>query len=88
MFAFWLYFAILVTLLFLVWSFYLIAKIHIYKFREYSTHVRPVTRFVGIVLLIMTIVGFYVVFNEYGAVPAVKDASTTVGGTPSQVEIY
>ncbi len=72
----------------MVWSFYLIAKIHIYKFREYSTHVRPVTRLVGIILLIMTIIGFYVVFSEYGVVPVVKDAKNTVGGTPSQVEIY
>jgi hypothetical protein len=69
----------------MVWSFYLIAKIHIYKFREYSTHVRPVTRFVGIVLLVMTIIGFYVVFSEYGSAPA---QTSTVGGTPNQIEQY
>lgn len=69
MLVFWMYFAILVTILLLVWSFYLIAKIHIYKFREYSTHVRPVTRFVGLVLLVMTVIGFVVVFRELNAVP-------------------
>ncbi|MDD2745834.1 MAG: hypothetical protein PHU93_04820 [Candidatus Gracilibacteria bacterium] len=81
MLAFWMYFAILVTILLLVWSFYLIAKIHIYKFREYSTHVRPVTRFVGLVLLVMTIIGFVVVFRELNAIPAqrttVQDQSIT-----------
>lgn len=84
MLAFWLYFAILVTVLLLVWSFYLIAKIHIYKFREYSTHVRPVTRFVGFFLLVMTVIGLYIVFRELGAVPAPK---ATVQDT-SQTEIY
>jgi hypothetical protein len=81
MLAFWLYFAIWVTILLLVWSFYLIAKIHIYKFREYSTQVRPVTRFVGFFLLLMTIIGFYVVFRELNAVPesrtTVQDQSIT-----------
>lgn len=84
MLAFWLYFAILVTVLLLVWSFYLIAKIHIYKFREYSTHVRPVTRFVGLVLLVMTVIGLYVVFRELRVVPEPK---ATVQQT-SQTEIY
>lgn len=81
MLAFWMYFAILVTILLLVWSFYLIAKIHIYKFREYSTQVRPVTRFVGLILLVMTIIGFVVVFRELNAIPAprttVQDQSIT-----------
>jgi hypothetical protein len=82
--AFWLYLAILVILLFLVWSFYLIAKIHIYKFREYSTQVRPVTRFVGIMLLILTVVGFYVVFSTYNEVPAPSEKR----GNPQSVEQY
>lgn len=85
MLAFWLYFAFLVIILLLVWGFYLVAKIHIYKFREYSTHVRPVTRFVGIVLLVMTVIGFYVVLREFGSKPV---TTATVGGTPNQIEQY
>lgn len=85
MIAFWLYFAYLICILLLVWGFYLVAKIHIYKFREYSSQVRPVTRFVGIFLLVMTVIGFYVVFREFNSKPI---STATVGGTPNQIEQY
>lgn len=46
MIGFWIYLSLYLLLLIIVWGFFLVAKIHIYKFKEYSTHVQPVTRFV------------------------------------------
>jgi hypothetical protein len=62
MIVFWLYFASFLTILLFVWGFFLVAKIHTYKFKEYSPHIQPVTRVVGIALLILTLIGLYVVF--------------------------
>ena len=86
MIAIWLYFAYIICVLLLVWGFYLVAKIHIYKFREYSTQVRPVTRFVGIFLLVITIIAFYVVFREFDSKPI--STAATVGGSTNQLEQY
>ena len=66
MVTFWVYLALLLLLLIFVWGFFLIDKIHTYKFKEYSTHIQPVTRFMGFFLLILTIIGFYHVFKELG----------------------
>jgi phosphatidylserine synthase len=66
MISFWIYLTLLLLLLIFVWGFYLVAKIHTYKFKEYSTHIQPVTRFVGAFLLILTVIGFYYVFKELG----------------------
>lgn len=84
MITFWLYFALFVTILLFVWSFYLIAKIHTYKFREYSTHIRPVTRLVGLILLVMTVLGLYVVFRELWS----KPTSTSTIEKAARTEIY
>lgn len=75
MIVFWFYFAFLVVILLFVWGFFLVAKIHTYKFKEYSTHIRPVTRIVGAILLALTFVGFYAVFRELGTS---KPAETTI----------
>jgi hypothetical protein len=62
----------------------LVAKIHTYKFKEYSTHIQPVTHFVGLFLLILTAIGFYYVFKELGDT---KTAPKTVQEA-AQIEQY
>lgn len=41
---FWLGFGIYTIALVLVLGFFVIAKIHAYRFREYSRHIEPVTK--------------------------------------------
>ena len=53
-----------------MWGFFLIARIHVYKFKQYSTHIVPATKLVFGILLVLTIVGYYVVLKEMNPAPA------------------
>lgn len=55
-----------------VWAFFLVAKIHVYKFRDYSPHIRPITRFLGIILLAMTLIGYGLVWSAVERTPSAK----------------
>ncbi len=61
--AFWIGFALYSTVVAFVWGFFLVARMHVFKFREYSAHVPKVTRILAIFLLVMTAVGYVAVFN-------------------------
>lgn len=74
---FWILFALYSTGLIFVWGFFLIARIHVYKFKQYSTHIVPVTKLVFFVLLALTIVGYYVVLSEMNTAPAPKTVQET-----------
>lgn len=54
--AFWIGFALYSTVVAFVWGFFLVARMHVFKFREYSVHVPPMTRVLAIFLLVMTVV--------------------------------
>lgn len=70
------WFAIILALyilgLVLVWGFFIIARVHVYKFKQYSTHIVSATKLVFFILLALTIIGFVVVIREYmnGPTPA------------------
>lgn len=64
--AFWIGFALYSTVVAFVWGFFLVARMHVFKFREYSVHVPPMTRVLAIFLLVMTVVGYVAVFNLGG----------------------
>ena len=81
---FWILFALFTTSVILFWGFFLIARIHVYKFREYSTRIVPVTNLVFFVLLIVTFLGYIIVFLQYGNTTS---ASTSVK-TKSLQETY
>ena len=68
----WILIALYVMLLVAVWGFYLIAKIHTYKFKEYSTHIVPVTRLVGAILFVLTIIGGVMIVRDFNSVPTAK----------------
>lgn len=47
----------------IVWWFFIIAKIHYYKFKDYSNYIVPVTKFLSILLLVLTIFWYYEVYK-------------------------
>lgn len=55
----WIYTIVMVAL----WGFFLIAKIHFFKFKEYSSYVFPITKTVMILLLFLTLLWYYLIFN-------------------------
>ena len=64
----------------LIWGAFMVAKIHFYKFRDYSKYVVPVTKVLSLVLLILTIVWYYQIY-EYSElnmeVQTLKEATVT-----------
>ncbi len=61
--AFWIGFALYSSVVAFVWGFFLVARMHVSKFREYSHYVPTATRVLAIFLLVMTVVGYVAVFN-------------------------
>ncbi|MCD5380407.1 hypothetical protein LR004_00615 [Candidatus Gracilibacteria bacterium] len=46
----------------MVWGFYAVARMHTMKFKRFSTHIVPVTNFLLIFLVILSIIGFVLLF--------------------------
>lgn len=61
--TFWIGFALYSAVMAFVWGFFFVARMHVFKFREYSFYVEPATRFLAIFLLVLTAVGYVAVFN-------------------------
>lgn len=61
--AFWIGFALYSAVMAFVWGFFLVARMHVFKFKGYSLHVEPATRFLAIFLLVMTVAGYVALFN-------------------------
>lgn len=59
---FLIYLAIYIIILLVVWWFYAVARMHTMKFKRFSTHIVPVTNFLLIFLLILSIIGFVLLF--------------------------
>jgi len=56
------YLAVYVFILLIVWGFYAVARMHTLKFKRFSTHIVPVTNFLLIFLIILSILGFILIF--------------------------
>ena len=61
--SFWIAFGIHTLAMLFVWGFFMIAKLHVHKFRNYSVHLAGVLRFMTAFLLIVTILGYVLVFR-------------------------
>ncbi|MDQ1343283.1 MAG: hypothetical protein QG650_2 [Patescibacteria group bacterium] len=61
--TFWIGFALYSAVMAFVWGFFLVARMHVFKFREYSVHVEPATRFLALFLLVLTAVGYVAIYN-------------------------
>lgn len=59
---FLIYLAIYVIILLVVWWFYAVARMHTMKFKRFSTHIVPVTNALLVFLLILSIIGFVLIF--------------------------
>ncbi|EKE27988.1 MAG: hypothetical protein ACD_3C00111G0005 [uncultured bacterium (gcode 4)] len=60
--AFWIYILIMV----LIWWFFLIAKVHFFKFKEYSQLMVPTTKAIMIALMMLTVLWAYFVYSISG----------------------
>ncbi|MDD2916905.1 MAG: hypothetical protein PHH70_03635 [Candidatus Gracilibacteria bacterium] len=60
----WLGFGIYTIFIILIFGFFIIAKLHIYKFRHYSVHIEPVTKTLVTILMILALTGYYLLFSS------------------------
>ncbi|MDD5213335.1 MAG: hypothetical protein PHG82_02835 [Candidatus Gracilibacteria bacterium] len=56
----------------LIWGFFIVAKIHSYKFKDFSPNIEKVTKALAIALFVLTLVGFILLFNYRGSLYTVK----------------
>ncbi|MCT4617149.1 MAG: hypothetical protein N4A38_02960 [Candidatus Gracilibacteria bacterium] len=47
-----------------VWGFFIVARMHAYKFRNFSRYIIPFTNGLMVLLAILTIIGYAIVFNH------------------------
>lgn len=50
----------------ILWGFFLIARHHTYKFKNYSTNIVPMTNLLFIFLVALSIFGFFLIFSLDG----------------------
>ncbi len=55
----WTYTLVLIAL----WWFFFIAKIHAYKFKNFSPHILKVTFWLTVSLIVMSLLGYLLIFN-------------------------
>jgi len=53
-----------------IWGFFLVAKIHVYKFQDYSRVVPPVTKLLAVALILLTGLGYYYIIKMDSTSPA------------------
>jgi hypothetical protein len=58
----WVYIFVMV----IVWGFFLVAKVHFYKFREYSSYITWVTKFISLALVCLSVLWLYFVYKFSG----------------------
>ncbi len=46
-----------------IWWFFIVARIHAYKFKNFSPHIKKVTFTLTISLIVLTILGYTIVFS-------------------------
>lgn len=73
--SFWIGFGIYTLAMLFVWGFFFVAKLHVHKFRDYSSHIGPVMRFMTFLLLVLTIAGYIVVFRMDAPVTKTESAA-------------
>jgi hypothetical protein len=58
-FVLWIYTLALIG----IWWFFFVAKIHAYKFKNFSPHILQVTFWLTVSLIVMSILGYLLIFN-------------------------
>jgi phosphatidylserine synthase len=80
---FWLGFGIYTIFIILIFSFFIVAKIHIYKFRHYNIKIEPVTKLLSIILLVLALIGYYLLFSNGTGNVSIRQVDE-----PTTTEIY
>ena len=57
------YLGLYIALLLWIWGFYAVARMHTMKFKNFSTHIVPVTNILMIFLIILSILWFVLILN-------------------------
>ncbi len=57
-----LYLALYLIIVIIAWGFFIIARIHAVKYKNFSWHINPVTNFLTFFLLVLTIIWFVLLF--------------------------
>ena len=60
---FWIGFGVYTLVMVIVWGFFLIAKLHVYKFKEYSHLIVPMTKLLAASLIVLTVLGYYFLYK-------------------------
>lgn len=58
----WVYLGLYTFILLFVWWFFIVAKIHAYKFKNFSYHIEKVTMILFITLLVLSIIWYILIF--------------------------
>jgi len=61
---FWIYFGLYTFLIVIIWGFFIIAKIHSLKFKNYQPKIIWITRMVNIFLILFTVL-WYILISIY-----------------------
>lgn len=77
------YIGVYVFMLAIIWGFFLIARHHSYKFKHFSTNITPVTNILTIFLLILSVLGFIMIFSLWGSDEKVIKIDQTQKSTQS-----
>lgn len=57
------FFGIYLIFLALIWGFFIVAKIHAYKFKDFSQNIEKVTKLLLFTLIFLSILGFFLIYN-------------------------
>lgn len=57
------FFGIYLIFLALIWGFFIVAKIHTYKFKDFSQNIEKVTKLLLFALIFLSILGFFLIYN-------------------------
>ena len=57
------FFGIYLIFLALIWGFFIVAKIHAYKFKDFSQNIEKVTKLLLFALIFLSILGFFLIYN-------------------------
>lgn len=72
------YLGIYTLILALLWWFFIIAKLHAYKFKNFSLHITKVTNFLLVFLIILSITWYFLIFYSTNTTTTqVKDYTNT-----------
>lgn len=80
---FWLGFGVYTIFVVLIFGFFIVAKIHAYKFRHYNANIELVTKILATVLLVLVLAGYYLLFSE-----GIENTTTQTVGESMSIEIY